>query len=1141
MSEDEHKSEPMDTRTSRMASSSKNEKEEPSYDTAAMDSASDENPIDRFHRLVKSRGEKEETPDEKSGTPEETPAEKPPAKPAPSVPDAQPDTFSQFSPVEPPASPAEKPANLPILVRPAEKDEESSTENAEDASFDSPEDENLEDTAPRKPVRSTRFSAAQNNESIPLKRVPETDVEATQVGQSAYIPPTSSTDTGGGPESGSRSGRLIGCTGCVVRMAILGLFGIIGIVLVILSWGLIQYSTIAATLPSVEDLKTRAAQFETTRILDREGNELYEILDPNAGRRTYVTLDDISPYMVAAVIATEDSQYYSHPGYDLWAIARAFWQNYSEDEIVSGASTITQQLTRTLLFDPEEAYRRSAMRKIREVLTAAQVTNQYSKDEILELFLNDSNFGNLAYGVEAAAQTYFNTSADKLTLPQSAFLAGIIQAPSVYDIHTNREATLARMQTVLTLMVKTSNEQGCIYVSNSQQPICVSAEDAGAASVTIENYEFTPPSFPMRYPHWVNYIKTELEEMYDPQTIYRSGFTVYTTLDPDLQEKAQDIVLEQIETLEGRHVTNGALVAIHPATGEILAMVGSADFYNEDIDGQINMSVRPRQPGSAMKPLTYTLAFEMGWTPATLIWDVPSEFPPSGNIEDTRPPYEPVNYDERFHGPVTVRSALANSYNVPAVKALNFVRIYDDPDTSEEEGFIAFANRMGIDTLTRNDYGLSLTLGGGEVTLLDLTAAYSIYANNGVRIPPVSITRIEDFEGNVVYEYEQPDLEQVISAEHAYLISSILSDNQARAPMFGTDSLLNVPFAAAAKTGTTNDFRDNWTMGYTPDIAVGVWVGNADYTPMVDTTGLSGAAPIWNEFIQAAVSDLTNNNPANFTIPLGIQEHIICSISGAEPSKWCPSERVEIFASGQPPLPKAQDLWQKVYIDSWTHLLASAECAEYVEEKLGLAVTDSFAQEWILEEDAGQDWAESVGFEDEDDIFFIPQDTCTEDSPQPILEISSPEEGDNITMFPLVIEGKAAATDYFKRWTLSYGEGFDPDSWSRIKRSDTAYHQTAELASWEPDSYPTGPITLRIVMQATNGGEIEKRIHLSLDVATPTPSPSPSPTATATVSPTITMEPTATATRTATATATGSPTNTQTPSPSPSATATPTP
>jgi len=445
-------------------------------------------------------------------------------------------------------------------------------------------------------------------------------------------------------------------------MGILALFVAAGIALLLLTVGLLQYSSLASTLPSVDDLRANAAQFETTRIYDRTGNLLYEILDPQAGRRTYVTLDETSPAMVAAVLATEDSQFYSHGGYDLLAIGRAVWQNFQGGETVSGASTITQQIARNLLFTPEERSQRTAIRKIREILLAAEINRRYSKEQILELYLNQVYFGNLAYGVEAAAQTYFGTTAGALTLPQASFLAGLIQAPAVYDIFTNREATLDRHRQVLTLMVLTSQEQDCIAVSNAPEPVCVSPEEAGAALAQIETYAFKPTDIQIRYPHWVNYIRAQLEQLYDPQTIYRSGFNVYTTLDPQLQDLAQSLVTQQISALADRHVTNGALISLDPRTGEILAMVGSADFNNAEIDGQINMSVSPRQPGSSIKPLTYAHAFERGWTPGTLIWDVPSEFPPSGNPDDPRPPYEPENYDERFHGPVTVRTALANSF-----------------------------------------------------------------------------------------------------------------------------------------------------------------------------------------------------------------------------------------------------------------------------------------------------------------------------------------------------------------------------------------------------------------------------------------------------------------------------------------------
>ncbi|MDX1600864.1 MAG: transglycosylase domain-containing protein, partial [Anaerolineales bacterium] len=880
-------------------------------------------------------------------------------------------------------------------------------------------------------------------EAIP-QPVPERDLGATQVSPSAYQIPSSANSHEQQSGRFALAGRWDTFSGCLIRMGILGLFVVTAILIAVLSFGVYQYYAVASTLPSVEDLQSRAAQFETTRILDRQGNQLYEILDPNAGRRTYVPLEEISPFMVAAIIATEDSQFYEHPGFDPWAIVRAYMQNLQQGETVSGASTITQQIARNLLFTPEERSQVTALRKIREIMLAQEITRRYTKDEILELYLNQVYFGNLAYGVEAAAQTYFDTSADKLTLGQASFLAGLVQAPSVYDVFTNRDVTLERQRQVLSLMVVTSQEQGCIFVSNSPNPVCINPEDAGAAAAALTNYEFDQPEVSIRFPHWVNYVRGLLEDQYDPQTIYRSGFTVHTTLDPYLQERAQTLVREQIQALADHRVTNGALVAIDPSTGEILAMVGSADYRDEASDGQINMSVRPRQPGSSIKPLTYTAAFEQGWTPATLIWDVPSEFPPSGNPDDPREPYEPVNYDERFHGPVLVRSALANSYNVPAVKTLDFVGIYDDPDTPETEGLVPFAERLGISTLTRDDYGLSLTLGGGDVTLLELTGAYATYANQGRRLPPVAISRIVDHTGETVYSYEPPEPEQVIRPEHAFLITSILSDNDARTPAFGPNSALRLPFPAAAKTGTTNDIRDNWTLGYTPDLAAGVWVGNADYTPMRDTSGLTGAAPIWHDFMIDAVEYVTQDQPSGFRRPSGIVEQTICAVSGTEPSEWCPNQRIEFFAEDQPPLPESEDLWKRVWVDSYSLLLASPECSDFAVEKRGLNVQDRWAKEWIEDSEEGQEWAEEMGF-DSDPIFFVPDEACTEDSPRPIVEFTDPNDGATVSSSPLPIFGRAAATDDFKDWILEYGIGANPSSYPDIARSEEQHSDPAEL------------------------------------------------------------------------------------------------
>lgn len=916
--------------------------------------------------------------------------------------------------------------------------------------------------------------------------------------------------------------------GCVLRMMVIGLF--IGVVLAIGtgSAAIYYYNRIASTLPEVQDLRERAAKFETTRILDREGNILYELLDPNAGRRTYVPLDEISPFLVAATISTEDSNFYSHPGYDVLAIARSFYYNLISDEIVSGASTITQQLTKMLLLSPEERVSRTYLRKLREAILAAEITRQYSKDEILELYLNEINFGNLAYGVEAAAQTYFNTTAQNLTLGQSSFLAGLPQLPAVYDIYTNRDVTLGRHESVLVLMYQTSLEHGCIRVSNNQMPICVGVGEATSAAEEIQTYDFQVPYTELLYPHWVYYIRSILESTYDPQTIYRSGFTVHTTLDPGLQDRAQQIVLNQVKNLEAKHVSNGALIAIRPSTGEILAMVGSADFKNKDIQGEINMSVIPRQPGSAIKPLTYLAAFEKGWTPATLIWDVPSEFPPSGDPNDPRDPYKPVNYDEKFHGPVTVRTALANSYNVPAVKTLDFVGIYDDPETEIEEGLIAFAHRLGITTLNRNDYGLALTLGGGEVTLLDLTSVFATFANGGRQVPLVAITRIEDFQGNLIYEYQQPAGEQVVRPEHAFLISNILSDYRARVPGFGSNPVINLPFPAAAKTGTTNDFRDNWTLGYTPDLAVGVWVGNADYTPMRDTSGLTGAAPIWAEFMLEGIQQLTGGNPTGFSRPAGIIERVICSVSGTEPSKYCPSQRSEYFAADQPPLAVEEDLWEEVVVDTWTNKLWSDDCLGNDLEKLGIHVDDPWAIRWLQDNKKGQNWAKEMGLTRKPYV-INEKNVCSSGDSRPITEFGSPRGGDVIITSPLEIFAKVDATSGFEGARLEYGPGKAPAQWEILEVIDDPIPAMTNILSWDIRDLPSGWITLRLYLIGLGDAYADRYLSINLQVPTPTPTPTATPTLTETPTPTITLTPSLTPTATDTSTPTPTPSDTPTP------------
>lgn len=957
-----------------------------------------------------------------------------------------------------------------------------------------------------------RIELDENNMPLP-RRVDELDLEGTRVSPVAYDPPSrprnvQSAQTrlarpvqppmqppiAGGPVA---SDWRSGWGGCLLRGFLVALFGLVMLLIIGGSGLLFSYYSIARTLPSVEDLQNRASKFETTRILDRNGNPLYEILDPTAGRRTYVTLDKISPVLVAATIATEDKEFYQHPGFDAAAIIRALWENYRTGGQGGGASTITQQLARALLLSPEERAERTYSRKAREIILAAEITRRYSKDDILELYLNEIYYGNLAYGIEAASETYFGKTANQLTLAEASFLAGLPQSPSVYDIYTNPEITLARQQQVLVLMYGLSQVNGCIRVSNSEIPICVDEAAAANAANEMKSYAFKSPDINARYPHWVNFVRSELEELFDAQTIYRSGFIVYTTLDPILQDEAQRLVTEQVALLADKNAHNGALVAIRPSTGEILAMVGSPDFNNEAISGQVNMADSPtRQPGSSIKPINYLAAFEKGWTPSTLIWDVPSEFPPSGDPNDTREPYRPVNYDGNFHGPVTVRTALANSFNMPAVKTLDFVKIYDDPNTPQRDGMIAMAEKLGITTFTRPDYGLALTLGGGDVSLLELTSAYSVIANSGRKVPPVAILRIVDFQGTVVHEYQPPQQpEQVLSAEHAFLMSSILSDNDARAWMFGRNSLLNLPFQVAAKTGTTNDFRDNWTLGYTPDLATGVWVGNADYTPMVNTTGLTGAAPIWSSFMQYAVPIVSGGAPTPFSMPPGIIQRTVCTVSGTEPSQWCRGgQRNELFASNQPPLPASQDLLRRVNIDTWTGLIAGNACQEFVKDDLVMNVSDRWGRQW-LRSGAGRDWLEAHDMPR--NPFFAPDRECSESDPRPVLQFSNVNESTVVTSPTLDIQGVIDVKNGgFTGWRLEYGAGPDPQEWNVLAQGTNALQNPSLIHTWNLEGITDNKVTLRLYLANGEDNYAERRVTITLNIPTPTSLPTMTPTVT---------------------------------------------
>jgi 1A family penicillin-binding protein len=874
-----------------------------------------------------------------------------------------------------------------------------------------------------------------------------------------------------------------------------------------LGLAIVGYTYIATSLPAPEELRTRSVTFASTKIYDRNGGLLYEVFDPQGGRRTLVPLVHIPAYLRQATIATEDKRFYQHPGVDPIGIARAIWQNVTEKSIVSGASTITQQLARTVFLSPKERVQRTLSRKIKEAVLATEITRRYSQDAILEIYLNTIYYGNLAYGIEAAAETYFGKTAAELSLAESALLAGLPQSPAIYDPFTNLEATKARQAIVLSLMA----EEG--YITPAQ-----------AEAAWSEELQFVAQRTDIRAPHFVTYVRQLLEQKYGTAVLYQGGLQVYTTLDTRLQGTAERVAREQIAALADKHVTNAALVAIRPGTGEILAMLGSVDFFNPEIDGQVNVALRLRQPGSAIKPVTYVAAFEKGWTPATLIMDVPTEFPDGVN-----PPYKPTNYDEKFQGPVLVRPALGSSYNIPAVKTLQYVGL---------PAFLEMAHRLGINSLNRPDYGLSLTLGGGDVTLLELTGAYAVLANGGRRMPPVAVLRIVDNYGRVIEEYRPPEGQQVISPQYAYLITSILSDNEARIPAFGPNSVLKLSRPAAVKTGTTNDWRDNWTIGYTPDLVAGVWVGNSDNTPMAHIPGVTGAGPVWHNFMEEALAETPSRE---FTRPEGIETIEICADSGTIPSQVCPRKKLEIFAADQGPLGPEHDIHQMVRIDRTTGQLATEFCPEnLVEEK--------YFQVYPPD---GREWAEQHG------IPQPPTGTCTLHVGPAQVAIFQPLEGEQVKgVVPVV--GRANMPD-FSHYTVEYGVTHDPGGWGPVSGPNNMPVESGLLAQWDTRGLHNMGHTLRVLVFDHQGTVIEARAHVVVANPTPTPSPTllptstplptPTPTTTATPEPTATPTattevPTATLTATPTeapvATSTPTATSTEVPTEAPTATSTPT-
>ncbi|MEI8232288.1 MAG: transglycosylase domain-containing protein [bacterium] len=670
-------------------------------------------------------------------------------------------------------------------------------------------------------------------------------------------------------------------------------------------------------LPSPTSLGKPSSYPISTKILDRNGELLYEIYDDQ--NRTPIKLDTLPPYLKEATVAIEDKNFYKHHGFDTGGLLRAGWKTITGQRL-EGGSTITQQLVKVALLTPE----RTISRKIKEAILTVATEVLYSKNQILEMYLNHIPYGGTAYGIEAAAHRFFNKDAKDLTISESTLLVGLPQAPSKYSPFANPDSAKDRQSLVLKRMVEDK------YLTEEQATIAKN-----------EELHYADAGTDISAPHFVMYVRELLEAKYGVQTLEQGGLRVTTTLDLNLQNAAQATLSAEMATLKKLKISNGAALVTNPSTGEILTMIGSKDYFSTDIDGKVNVTTRLRQPGSSIKPLNYALGLETKIiTPSTMLLDTPVCFEVVGQAN-----YCPKNYDNTFRGLTQIRFALGNSYNIAAVKVLALNSL---------EGFISFARKLGITSWTDpSQYGLSLTLGGGEVMMTDMTTAFGVFANQGVKVPLHAILKVEDNTGKVLEEYNPADGlrtgEKVLSEETSFLISHILSDNNARSSAFGTNSVLNVPGkTVSVKTGTTNNLRDNWTIGYTPTLLVATWVGNNDNSPMsYVASGVTGASPIWQKIMKYALKDVKT---PGLVKPEGIEGASVCSNSGTLPTPESPCEtRYEYFIKDT--IPTVSTITKReLFVNKITHHPPNNE-AEFadVEPREQTVAADPFIKDYCID------------------------------------------------------------------------------------------------------------------------------------------------------------------------------------------------
>ncbi|MCY4455844.1 MAG: transglycosylase domain-containing protein [Chloroflexi bacterium] len=802
------------------------------------------------------------------------------------------------------------------------------------------------------------------------------------------------------------------------------------------------------------------------RVYDRNGILLYEFVDEYGGLRRPVPLDEISEWVIRATIATEDANFYENNGLNVRGLARAGVENLSpfggSDFFEgTGGSSITQQLAKNVYIPKEERAERTVERKLKEAAIALELTEKYTKDQILEWYLNSISYGGIYVGIEAAAEGYFGKQASELTLPEAALLAGIPASPVLYNPITNEAVALARQHEVLGLMVR--------------HGIISEAEAARARSTELQ---FKVNRFDIEAPHFVlGRIADEISQRFGERALYEDGLEVVTTLDLSLQREAERILEEKIsEFEESSDGHNGAFYAMDPKTGQILVYVGSRDYFREDIEGRNDNAISLNSPGSTLKPFTYMTAFMQGWSTGAGILDTPAKIidPATGDF------FEPRNPSGNFQGVISAGDALGNSLNIPAFKAILFAGVENTMAVYKQVGITTLDNPLG--------YGPALTLGGVDVKLEDMVIAFSVLANQGVmrgqdaldRYDPgertldaVALLRVTDADGTVLYDFDKPAERRVVGSNFAYLVTAILSDPETQCITFGCGTLNLPDRSSAQKTGTSEPYEDSreigdtWAFGYTPDLVAGVWAGNADNSPMVNITSTLISWRSWQEFMIFA-NDHLQIPPSQFENPGGVESRELCWPSGMLPSEHCPDIArytglfaEEVLEGDEEDLVRLEDTWwQPVDIDTRTGLLATPETpAAFVSREVRLVLPEEEIAEW---EDL-EEWAAEA------DItrLLAPLESTTD--AREYLFISSPDIADDVS--GAVTIGGRATSPAFESYTVEWGRGSNPESWVLLHES-TASVTAGVLANWDTTQLTDGTYTLQIRLADADRGEL---------------------------------------------------------------------